>query len=167
MVKYLSLLLIVFLMGNFDACLDQNEKCEKTKAPEINFKFLIGGKITISEYGTDKNLTDEYIGSSLLMMMNKAYCNGDLNGPFEVPYKISLDGKMDKQTIGTWSFRMDNTEDYMNVNFFHDGKDVGTHNFPYNMLKNHNDGTAYFELDIYTQWDAKEMKFKNTLISEK
>ena len=167
MLKYSIVLFFVFLMGNFDGCEDSSEKCEKTKAPEINFKFLIGGKITISEFETHKNLTDDYIGSDLIVMMNKAYCNGDLNGPFEVPYKISLDGMLNKQTLGTWNFRMDNTEDYMNVNFFHDGKDIGTHNFPYDMIKKHTDGGAYFELDIYTQWDPKEEKFKNTLISEK
>ena len=166
MVKYTIFLLFVFLMGNFDGCEDKSEQCEKTKAPEINFKFLIGGKITISEHGTDKDLTDEYIGKNLLMMINKAYCNGDLNGPFEVPYLISTDGLIVKQSIGTWSFRMDNTEDYMNVNFFYEEHDLGTHNFPYNMLKNDNGGSAYFELDIYTQWDAGDEKFKNTAISE-
>jgi hypothetical protein len=167
MVKYLSIIFVVFLMGNFDACQDQSEKCEKTKAPEINFKFLIGGIITISEFETYKDLTNEYEGHDLLMMMNKAYCNGKINGPFEVPYLISTDGLMVKQSIGAWSFRMDNTEDYMNVNFFLDGHDLGAHNYYYDMLKKDDGGSAYFEIDIHTQWDKADKKFKNTAISDK
>ena len=46
MVKYLGVILVVFLMGNFDGCTG-DDKCEETKAPEINFKFLLGGDIFI------------------------------------------------------------------------------------------------------------------------
>ncbi len=84
MIKYLSLLSVIFLMGNFDACQDQSEKCEKTKAPEINFKFLIGA-----------------------------------------------------------------------------------HNYYYDMLKKDDGGSAYFEIDIHTQWDKADKKIKNTAISDK
>ena len=167
MVKYLSLLLVVFLMGDINGCKDESEKCEKTKAPEINFKFLIGGIITISEVETYKDITDKYVEHKLLMMINKAYCNGKINGPFEVPYMISTEGLMVKQSAGTWSFRMDNTEDYMNVKFFLDGHDLGAHNYYYDMLKKDDGGAAYFEIDIHTQWDEASQKFINTAISDK
>ncbi len=133
MVKYLSIILIVFLMGDIDGCKDASDECEKTKAPEINFKFLLGGNIQISEDGTGKDITNEF--DDFTMMMNKVYCDGTSKGPFEVPYLITTDGQLVKQSIGTWSFRMDNTEDYMNVNFFCNGHDLGTHNVFYDMLK--------------------------------
>ena len=41
MIKYLSFILIVFLMGKFEGCTG-DDKCEETKAPEINFEFLLG-----------------------------------------------------------------------------------------------------------------------------
>ena len=163
MVKYLSIMLVVFLMGNIDGCQDVSDECEKTKAPEINFKFLLGGTIAIIDNETAKDLTNEF--DNFNMMMNKAYCDGQINGPFEVPYLISTDGRLIKQSLGTWSFRMDNTEDYMNVNFFCDGHDLGTHNVYYDMLKNDDGGTAYFEYNISTQWDDAANTFKSTVIS--
>ena len=82
------------------------------------------------------------------------------------PYLISPDGLLVKQSLGTWSFRMDNTEDYMNVNFFCEGHDLGTHNVYYDNLKKDNGGSAYFEYTIHTQWSDTE-KFKNTVITVK
>jgi hypothetical protein len=163
MVKYLSFILIVFLMGDIDGCKSDDE-CEETKSPEINFKFLVGGIINISEDGTGKDLTNDF--EDFNIMMNKVYCDGNTSGPFEVPYLISTDGLLVKQSLGTWSFRMDNTEDYMNVNFFCEGHDLGTHNVYYDNLKKDNGGSAYFEYTIHTQWSDTE-KFKNTVITVK
>ncbi len=164
MVKYLSIILIVFLMGDIDGCKSDDE-CEKTKATEINFKFLMGGTIAIIEAGTGNDLTNDF--TDFTMMMNKAYCDGTINGPFEVPYLVTTDGLLVKQSLGTWSFRMDNTEDYMNVNFFCDGHDLGTHNVYYDNLKKDDGGSAYFEYTINTQWDAVLSTFKNTVIAVK
>jgi hypothetical protein len=35
------------------------------------------------------------------------------------------------------------------------------------MLKYDDGGSAYFEIDIHTQWDKADEKFKNTAISDK
>lgn len=90
MVKYLIFILVIFLMGDNGACKSDDE-CGKTKAPEINFKFLVGGIINVSGEGTGKDLTNEF--EDFTLMMNKVYCNRNTNGPFEVPYLISTDGQ--------------------------------------------------------------------------
>jgi len=43
MVKFLSFLLIMFLVGALQY--NSVEECEESKAPEINFKFLREGKL--------------------------------------------------------------------------------------------------------------------------
>ena len=161
MIKYLSFLFILFLLGNIDGC-NTEEECEKTKAPEINFKFLLGGEIFIVEAGNEKDITVDF--DKFNMMVNKAYCDGTINGPFDQNYLITTDGQLVRQSIGTWSFRMDNTKDYMNVNFFCDGKDLGTHNIYYDDLKKHDGGTAYYEFGFNTVWDPT-LGFRNTIIT--
>ena len=64
-----------------------------------------------------------------------------------------------------WSFRMDNTKDYMNINLFREGHDLGTHNVYYDDLKKHDKGTAYIEYAISTQWDQAKNNFVRTVIS--
>lgn len=162
MVKYLSFILIVFLMGDFDGC-NNDDECEKTKSPEINFKFLLGGEIFVVEEGNEKEVTADF--DNLNMMINKVYCNSDMNGPFDQNYAITTDGQLVRQSIGTWSFRMDNTADYMNVNIFCMGHDLGTYNFYYNDLKQYDGGTAYFEMVINTVWNPTSKSFFNSIVT--
>jgi hypothetical protein len=150
-------------MGDIDGCRSDKE-CEKTTAPEINFKFLVGGQIIVRDAIGEK-ITDNF--ENFTLMMNKVYCDGTTNGPFEVPYLIFLDGALAKQSLGTWSFRMDNTKDHMNVNFFCEGHDLGTHNVYYDLIKKDDGGSAYFEYTIHTEWDPVLNGFKNTVITVK
>jgi hypothetical protein len=154
-------MLIVFLLGNVNGCDD--EECAKTKAPEINFAFLLGGKIFITDHNYEKNITTQF--ENVNMMVNKAYCNGEIRGPFEQNYLITTDGILVRQAIGTWSFRMDNTKDHMNVNIFCEGHDMGTYNIYYDDLKQYDQGTAYFEFGINTAWDANAEIFINTVLT--
>ena len=156
MIKYLSIMLVVFLMGDFEGCTNE-DKCEETKAPEINFKFLLGGDIFIVEKGNTKDITVDF--DNVNMMMYKVYCSGHSNGPFEQSYLIETDGTLVKQGIGSWSFKMDNKDDYMRVVLFCDTKELGTYNIYYSDLEKHDQGTAYFEFSIRTIWDAEFERF--------
>jgi hypothetical protein len=135
----------------------------KELSPEINFAFLLGGEIKILDGKTGQNITAQF--DNVNMMVNKAYCDGTINGPFEQLYVIASDGKLVRQSIGTWSFRMDNTKDYMNVNFFCKGADLGTHNFYYDQMKQYDAGTAYYYCTISTIWDPDVKNFYNSGIS--
>jgi len=157
MVKYLSIIFVVFLMGgDFEACTREDE-CEETKGPEINFKFLLGGEIFVVEKGSTKDITVDF--DNINMMMYKVYCSGHSNGPFEQNYLIETDGTFVKQGIGSWSFKMDNKDDYMRVVIFCDTKELGTQNIYYSDLEKHDQGTAYFEFSIRTVWDPTTKDF--------
>ena len=77
---------------------------------------------------------------------------------------IAVTGQLVRQSIGTWSFRMDNTKDYMNVNLFCEGEELGTYNIFYDDLKKHDGGTAYYEFEINTKWDPGLTYFINTVL---
>jgi hypothetical protein len=156
MVKYLGIILVVFLMGKFEGC-NKEDKCEETKAPEINFKFLLGGDIFIVEKGHTRDITVDF--DNVNMMMYKVYCSGHSNGPFEQNYLIQTDGILVKQGIGSWSFKMDNKDDYMRVVLFCDTKELGTQYIYYADLEKHDQGSAYFEFSIRTVWDPEKKDF--------
>jgi len=163
MVKHLSIIIVVCLMGgDFEGCTNEDQ-CEDSKGPEINFRLLLGGNILVVEEETTKDITVDF--DNVNMMMYKVYCSGHANGPFEQNYLIETDGTLVKQGIGSWSFKMDNKEDYMRVVIFCDTKEIATQSIYYSDLQQHDEGTAYYEFSIRTTWYPKEKEFFKTYIS--
>lgn len=127
----ISLLLIFSTQG----CLKSEAECKKTEAPEINFGLLLFRNIRINNL-TGEDITADFVDTDFNMLYYKVYCSGKNNGPFTTEFAINEDGSLYKKSIGYWSFRMDNTQDYIRVTFFIDGKDIGkSYNVTYNQLK--------------------------------
>lgn len=139
-----SLLFIISLQG----CVTSEAKCKKTEAPEINFGLIFYGNIQIKTVeGTD--ITANFADTGFNMLYYKVYCSGKNNGPFTTEFKINEDGTLYKMSIGYWSFRMDNTKDYIRVQFFIEGKEIGQeYNVSYNQLKAFDGGNPYLKFTI-------------------
>lgn len=148
MMKSIRLLLILtFLLSSCDL-IDQMEKCDETNAPEINFELLVGGQVKILSKETGNDVTALYEDADMTVFFNKIYCDGTNKGPFEEYFALDKYGVMWRNSIGRWSFRMDNKDDYMRISFFIDGKEVGKYNLDYDMLKMFDTSTAYIEFLI-------------------
>lgn len=125
------LLLILSIQG----CLTSESECKKTEAPEINFGLLFLGNIQIND-PSGNDITADFLDAELNMLYYKVYCSGKNNGPFTTEFTINEDGTLYKESIGYWSFRMDNTKDYIRVQFFIEGADIGQeYRVTYNQLK--------------------------------
>jgi hypothetical protein len=100
----------------------------------------------------DKDITPQFVDKDFNMLCYKVYCNGTNNGPFTTQFKINEDGSLYKKSIGYYGFRMDNTEDYMRISFFLDGKEAGGYNVSYNQLKPFAGQNPYLDFTISYYW---------------
>lgn len=101
-----------------------DEKCKKTEAPEVEFGLIIGGKIEFRDHITNTVITPELAGMEIHLMLKKVYCNGTIRGPFDESYLFGADGTLIRESSGYWSFKFDNLDDYMDIDFFAGGSEV-------------------------------------------
>ena len=154
----IAFIFLVFLSG-CELFTDQ-DKCKETETPEINFGLLAGGEVLIlSTDGFD--ITEQFENENFTIMFTKWYCDGTSKGPFEEAFVLDKYGILFRQGIGTWSFRMDNTKDYMRIAFFFKGESVGDYNAYYEQLKSSDGGNKYFEFYITIYLDPTSLKVKN------
>jgi hypothetical protein len=131
----LVLSLTVLLMILPQGCLTSEAECKKTEAPEINFGLLFYGSVQIKNEDNE-DITASFVDSDFNMLYYKVYCSGKNNGPFTTEFSIKEDGSLYKKSIGYMSFRMDNKKDYIRVQFFIDGSDIGKeYRVSYDQLK--------------------------------
>ncbi len=151
-IGYLHCFLILLFLVTSCNLFEDDEECNKTDAPEINFGLLVGGQVKIINSSSGEDITSDFDDKEVLVFFNKVYCNGKTNGPFEDYFVLDNLGVMWRNAVGTWEFRMDNTEDYMRIVFFIEGDEIGKYNIDYNMLKADDNGKAYFEFDILCEY---------------
>jgi hypothetical protein len=137
--------------------------CKGSEAPEIEFGLLIGGDVDVISHQTGFEVTSEWEGLGINIIMNKVYCNGTTRGPFEENYTIDVNGLMHRQAIGYWSFIMNNRNDYMDINFFCGGNEIGNYAASCDMLAPGNGGTGYLSFKIEIEWDYS----KNNIFASK
>lgn len=154
MKNYISFFFLIVFVGIY-GCFEK--PCEKTDAPEINFGLLMGGNLTITEtknYENDDDdvtfvdVTKEHVDADLTMSYYKVYCTGKRNGPFTSEFSVNEDGSLYKKSIGYWSFRMDNTDDYIRIFFILEGQELGKFDINYNTLKNYDGKTPYIQFKL-------------------
>ena len=143
------------------------EECKETEAPEINFGLLIGGSILIVEEEGDNetDITNQYVDSDFNVMYYKVYCNGTNKGPFTTEFAVNEDGSLYKKSIGYYSFRMDNKEDFMRVAFFLDGKEVSTHSVFYDTIKPYDGSNAYLDFTLKLSWNGIIFTTKSFIVT--
>lgn len=157
MKKSFTTCLFIVLILNASSCL--KEGCEETKSPEINFGVLLGGHVlcVIESLDDEVDVTEEYYNFDFGMEYYKVYCDGTRKGPFITNFKIGENGSLEKQGVSYMSFRMDNTDDYINFTFTIQSKD-NNHNVSanydvyYDMFKQHNGQKAYIDFTIKIKW---------------
>lgn len=151
MKKFLFIIFLTFIFI-FQSCFEFKDEgeCKKTEAPEINFGFLLGGTVLIveTEGNEEYDVTADYFEKPFTISCYKVYCDGTNKGPFPQEFVLGFDGTLEKQSIGIYSFRMDNEEDYMNLIFYLNGEDAGSYKVYYNSLKSQDGGNAYVSLFI-------------------
>ncbi len=124
---------------------------------------MLGGSVLIVETkGNDEiDVTAEFIKNPFTISCYKVYCDGTNNGPFPQEFLLGKDGKLNKQSIGVYSFRMDNELDYMNLMFYLNGEDAGSYRVYYNSLKSQDGGNAYISLTIKLIHYGNFIEFKS------
>ena len=129
------------------------QNCNETETALIEFGLIPQGDVIVYSWQSKLNVTSEWEGLGINIMMNKVYCNGKINGPFELGYTIDKYGDMTREAIGYYSFKMDNTEDYMSLKFFCGGNSIGYSTLEYGKLAAFN-GQNYLPVyDIEIFWD--------------
>ncbi len=154
--SFTTCLLIVFLL-NASSCL--KEGCEETKSPEINFGVLLAGHVlcVIESLDDEVDVTGNYYNSDFGMEYYKVYCDGTRKGPFTTYFKIGENGLLEKQSIGYMSFRMDNTDDYINFTFTIQYKENNynvdaNYDVYYDTFKQFNGENAYIDFTVKIKW---------------
>jgi len=132
------------------------EKCKDSDTDEFEFELLAGGKVEIyTVSGTDTtNVTAQFKEEAFKITFTKHYCDGEIKGPFDQDYYLLENGELVRTSIGSWSYRMDNDQDNMQMSFFLHNDKVGDHFMEYGdlMIKCLN-GTVYLEYLITIFWD--------------
>lgn len=136
------LLLILMLALQLHGCF--RDDCEKTEASLIEFGIDFGGTVIVTSTETGLDLTSQFKGAELNIMMYKVYCSKKINGPFEEKFTLADAGLMWPETLGYFSFKMDNLLDYLDLNFFFEGFEVGQTGLDYDLLVIYN-GTKLIE----------------------
>lgn len=131
-----------------------DEKCKKTEAPEVEFGLIIGGKIELRDHNTNNVITSELAGMEINLMLKKVYCNGTIRGPFDENYIFGADGILLREAAGYWSFKLNNLDDYMDIDFFSNGSELCQTALYYSELQSYNGSTAYIEYNIKIVWDS-------------
>lgn len=149
---FLSILLLIMITNQ--TCLKTEEECKKTEAPEINVGLIFSGTINIQD-NSGKDITADFVDTGLDMIYYKVYCSGKNNGPFTSEFSINKDGTLYKKSIGYWSFRMDNKQDYIRVSFFIAGEDIGqTYNVTYDQLKAFDGGKPILKFSLIVTFNG-------------
>ena len=131
---------------------DCNKKCEKTEAPEINFDFRISGYVSVKN---EKGLiiTNQFTGKDFMAHYYKYHCDGFNRGPFEEPFSIDNNGEIWLKAGGTWSFKMDNTDDYLRIVFYYEGKELGKYKCGYDAMSYYDGSVAQLRFNVSFTWD--------------
>ncbi|MDT8402281.1 MAG: hypothetical protein RQ743_11350 [Bacteroidales bacterium] len=152
---------LLFLMIFIQSCLTPEAECKKTEAPEINVGLLFAGSIQINDPGGN-DITILFTDAELNMLYYKVYCTGKNNGPFTSEFTINENGTLYKKSIGYWSFRMNNTKDYIRVQFFIEGDNIGQeYRVTYDQLKAFDGGKPYLNFSIVVTADNEIYKTKS------
>jgi hypothetical protein len=140
---------LLILASTFMSC----NQCEKTEASEIEFGLIVSGYVTVYSKQGGQIVTSEWEGLGITVLMNKVYCSGRSNGPFEYNYTTDNTGQLLRSGAGYFSFRMDNTNDYMDIDFFCGGREIGESAIGYDILKAYAGQTAHPYYEIKIIWD--------------
>ena len=140
---------LLILVSTFLSC----DQCKKTEAPKIEFGLKVGGNVTVLAKQGGTVVTSEWEGLGINVQIYKMYCDGFFRGPFEYNYTIDNTGQMINSGVGYYSFKMDNTNDYMNIDFFCGGYKIGNSGIAYSVLAPYNGQTAHPYYDISITWD--------------
>ncbi len=146
------LFLILILVMQLHGCFRDN--CEESEAPLIEFGIDFGGRVIVTSSQTGLNLTSQYAGSELNIMMYKVYCSAKINGPFEEKFILFEDGTLSPQTLGFYSFKMNNLKDYIDLNFFFEGHEIFEIEVAYPTAEAYNGGKLTQNYLIEVFWDA-------------
>jgi hypothetical protein len=121
--------------------------------------LITSGIVTVYAKQGGTVVTSEWEGLGITVKMNKVYCDGFIRGPFEYNYTIDNTGQMIRSGVGYYSFRMDNTNDYMDLHFFCGGKEIGKSAIGYSVLAAYNGQTAhpYYEINITWDYDLNDI----------
>lgn len=157
--------ILLLLIISSQSCLKTEAECKKTEAPEINVGLIFSGNINIQD-NTGADITADFVDVGLDMIYYKVYCSGKNNGPFTTEFSITEDGTLYKKSIGYWSFRMDNKEDYIRVSFFIDGDDIGQpYNVSYDQLKAFNGSNPLLKFSIVVTFDGYFFKTESLVLA--
>ena len=75
------------------------------------------------------------------------------------------DGTLNKESIGYWDFRMDNTDDYMRIEFIFQDTNLGFYNVDYNTLKRFDGMKPYIHFTLVVEHSATGFKLvSNTAV---
>jgi hypothetical protein len=132
------------------------EKCKKTEAPEVELGLIIGGKIEFRDHITNNVITAELAGMEINLMLKKVYCNGTIRGPFDENYIFGADGILLREAAGYWSFKFNNLDDYMDIDFFSGGSELCQTALYYSELQSYNGTTAHIQYNIKIIWDRTQ-----------
>ena len=153
--------ILILLIVGFICCANECKKpCEDTDTDEINFDFVpYGTKAEITDYYSGAIITSQvYSDVKLKVSVRKCYCDGNSKGPFDDMYEITSKGDLDKLSLGTMGYRMDNERDYMHVSVSAlstgGSTTLNDHSVNYSELKRYDEGTFNLELRVAMKYDV-------------
>lgn len=136
--------------------LNSCKNCEKTEAPEINFDLRISGYVSVKSE-TGLIITGQFAGKDFMAHYYKYHCDGFNRGPFEEPFSIDNSGEIWLKAGGSWNFRMDNTEDYVRIVFYHEGKQLGRYHAYYSEVVDYDGAIANLRFIVSITWDGNKI----------
>lgn len=137
----------------------QDETCEDTKMPEINFYFVPYGTRAEIKDASGVNITAQvYSDIKIKASTFKVYCSGKSNGPFADMYDVTSTGGLDKLSPGAMEYRMDNSKDFMQLSIMatSSGGDwpLNGDYISYKKLEPFDEGNYNLEFKVYLRYDT-------------
>jgi hypothetical protein len=144
---------------------EQDETCEDSKMPEINFYFVPYGTKAEIKDASEADITGQvYSDITIKVSTYKFYCNGKSNGPFSDMYDVTSSGSLDKLSPGAMEYRMDNSKDMMQVSMVATSSGgewpLNGDYISYKKLEPFDEGNYNLEFKVYLRYDTITKKIK-------
>lgn len=169
--KRVLTILTICLACLLNGCFPDEEECKQWEKPEINVTPIVYGTAVIHSSQTGADITGQYYSDiTVYTNVKKDHCNGNVSGPFTTEFKISSNGVLDKQTLGTYSFSMYNEKDLIEIKLSasppQEAMDTGKMLlYNYEELESYDGGYYNIQIRVDINFDTQNKKVLNGTVT--